>query len=133
ERGIVYGFEYTNDLLSNVSGGNKTGTIDQGKLQAILTVDFGKLAGWDGLTAFVNIFGIHNTGRMRRDYVGGINTIAAIEAVPTVRLSELWGEQAFANGRARLRVGQIPAAPRFFSRNFPRDPFLPSDCGAASA
>ena len=50
ERGVVYGLEYTNDVLSNVRGGTKTGTIDQGKLHGILTVDFGKLAGWDGLT-----------------------------------------------------------------------------------
>ena len=40
----------------------------------------GKLAGWDGLTLFSNFFYIHNTGRIRRDLVGGINTIAAIEA-----------------------------------------------------
>jgi hypothetical protein len=57
------------------------GPSDQGKLQGILTVDFGKLAGWNGLTGFVNVFQIHNTGRIRRDYVGGLNTIAAIEAV----------------------------------------------------
>ena len=49
DRGVVYGFEYTNDVLSNVRGGTQTGTIDQGKLQGILTVDFDKLAGWSGL------------------------------------------------------------------------------------
>ena len=80
DRGVVYGLEYTNDLLSNVRGGTRTGTINQGKLQGIVTVDFGKLAGWNGLSAFANFFHIHNTGRIRRDYVGGINTIAAIEA-----------------------------------------------------
>ena len=45
ERGVVYGLEYTNDMLSNVRGGLRTGTIDQGKLHGILTVDFDKLAG----------------------------------------------------------------------------------------
>jgi len=29
ERGVVYGLEYTHDLLSNVHGGLRTGTIDQ--------------------------------------------------------------------------------------------------------
>ena len=85
------------------AAGCKTGTIDQGKLHGILTVDFGKLAGWEGLSGFVNFFQIHNTGRIRRDYVGGINTIAAIEAMPTTRLSEIWLEQKFANGQASLR------------------------------
>ncbi len=45
DRGVVFGLEYTNDVLSNLRGGLRTGTIDQGKLQGILTVDFGKLAG----------------------------------------------------------------------------------------
>jgi hypothetical protein len=63
DHGVVYGLEYTNDILSNVHGGTKTGTIDQGKLHGILTVDFGKLAGLDGLTFFANAFQIHNTGR----------------------------------------------------------------------
>lgn len=114
ERGVVYGLEYTNDVLSNLHGGLRTGTIDQGKLQGILTVDFGKLAGWNGLTGFANAFFIHNTGRIRRDYVGAINTIAAIEAVPTVRLSELWLEQKFADGKVSLRVGQLAADAEFF-------------------
>src|SRR6188474_2934486 len=75
--GIVYGLEYTGDTLANVHGGSRVGTIYQGKLQGFLTVDFGKLAGWQGLSLFTNMYQIHNTGRIRRDYVGGINTIAA--------------------------------------------------------
>ena len=114
QRGVVYGLEYTNDTLSNVRGGIKTGTINQGKLHGILTIDLGKLAGWDGLTMFANIFQIHNTGRIRRDYVGGLNTIAAIEAVPTTRLSELWLEQSFAGGKASLKAGQLTADSEFF-------------------
>ena len=114
ERGVVYGLEYTNDLLSNVRGGIRTGTIDQGKIQGILTVDLGRLAGLDGLTFFTNFFQIRNTGRIRRDFVGGLNTIAAIEAVPATRLSEIWLEQSFADGKAGLRVGQLTADSEFF-------------------
>jgi porin len=113
-RGVVYGLEYTNDVLSNVRGGTRTGTIDQGKLHGILTVDLDKLAGLPGLTFFANFFQIHNTGRIRRDYVGGINTIAAIEAVPTTRLSELWVEQSFAGDKASLKIGQLTADSEFF-------------------
>src|SRR5262245_21045276 len=83
DRGVVYGLEYTSDVLSNLTGGFRTGTIYQGKLHGILTVDLEKLMGLKGLSFFANAFQIHNTGRIRRDYVGGINTIAAIEAVPT--------------------------------------------------
>ena len=114
ERGVVYGLEYTNDVLSNVRGGLRTGTIDQGKLHGILTVDLDKLFGLQGLSFFANVFQIHNTGRIRRDYVGGINTIAAIEAVPATRLSELWLEQKFADGKVALRAGQLAADAEFF-------------------
>ena len=114
DRGVVFGLEYTNDVLSNVRGGIRTGTIDQGKLQGIVTVDFGKLAGWNGLTAFANFFQIHNTGRMLKGYVGGLNTIAAIEAAPATRLSEIWFEQSFAGGMASVRAGQLAADAEFF-------------------
>lgn len=112
--GVVYGLEYTNDTLGNLRGGTRTGWINQGKLQGILTIDFEKLAGWEGLTFFGNFFQLHNTGRIRRDYVGGINTIAAIEAVPTTRLSEVWVEQKFAGGQASVRAGQLAADSEFF-------------------
>ena len=114
ERGVIYGLEYTNDILSNVRGGLRTGTIDQGKLHGILAVDLDKLLGLKGLSFFVNFFQIHNTGRIRRDYVGGLNTIAAIEAVPTTRLSEVWFEQSFAGDKASLKAGQLAADAEFF-------------------
>jgi porin len=114
EHGITYNLIYTNDVLSNVAGGIKRGTIDQGKLEAQITVDLEKLADWKGLTFYANGFQIHNTGRIRRDYVGGMNTIAAIEAVPTTRLSELWFEQKFWGDKATIRVGQLAADSEFF-------------------
>ncbi|MFZ1895533.1 MAG: carbohydrate porin [Rhodoplanes sp.] len=112
--GATFNFIYVNDVLGNVNGGLRRGFIDQGLLIYNMTVDFEKLIGWQGLSFFTNGFLIHNTGRIRRDYVGGINTIAAIEAVPTGRLSELWLEQSFWNGGASLRAGQLAADVEFF-------------------
>jgi porin len=114
ESGITYALIYTNDVLSNLSGGNKRGTIDQGKVEGQLSVDLAKLAGWQDLTLYANAFQTHNTGRMRRDYVGGMNTIAAIEAAPSTRLSELWIERKFLGGAASFRIGQLVADNEFF-------------------
>lgn len=114
ERGITYSLIYTNDVLSNLSGGTRRGTIDQGKLEGQLTVDLNKLVGWQDLTFYANAFQIHDTGRIRRDYVGGMNTIAAIEAAPSTRLSELWIERKFLNGDASFRIGQLVADNEFF-------------------
>lgn len=113
-RGITYSLIYTNDILANIDGGLKRGAIDQGKLEGTLSVDLEKLAGLKGLSFFANGFEIHNSGRIRRDYVGGINTIAAIEARPTERLSELWLEQKFWDDKASLRFGQLAADVEFF-------------------
>jgi porin len=114
EHGLKWSLYYTNDILSNLSGGIKRGTIDQGKLDLQVTTDLDKVAGLKGLTFYWNAFEIYNTGRIRRDYVGGMNTIAAIEAAATVRLSELWLEQKFLNDAASIRVGQLAADQEFF-------------------
>jgi porin len=114
DRGVLYAVMYTNDLLANVQGGTKRGTIDQGKVEGTISFDLEKLAGWKDLSFFANGFQIHNSGRIRRDYVGGINTIAAIEAVPALRLSEIWLERKFMNGEASIRVGQLAADVEFF-------------------
>jgi porin len=112
--GIVYNLIYTADVLANVHGGLRRGVVYQGKLETTFAIDLEKLAGLPGLSFYTNAFQIHNTGRIDRDYVGGINTIAAIEAVPTTRLSELWLEQKFWNGNASVRAGQLAADVEFF-------------------
>jgi porin len=130
-RGVTYNLYYTNDVLADVDGGSKRGLIDQGKLEGALTIDFTK-SGWQGLSLFANGFQIHNTGRIRRDYVGGINTIAAIEAVPTIRLSELWLEQKMLDGKASLRIGQLAADVEFFFSGL-STMFLQSDWATIAA
>ncbi len=107
ERGVQFRLSYFNDVLGNVHGGRQRGWINQGLLEPSLQLDFDQLAGLRGLRGYANGFFIHNTGRIRRDLVGGVNTIAAIEAMPRIRLSELWLEQGLLDGRVRLRAGQL--------------------------
>jgi len=114
ERGIDFRLSYFTDVLGNVQGGQRRGWINQGLFEPSLRVDFERLAGIPGLRAYANAFVIHNTGRILRDKVGGVNTIAAIEAMPRVRLSEAWIEQSFAGGQVRLRAGQLAADVVFF-------------------
>ena len=49
DHGVTYSLIYTNDVLGNLSGGIRRGTIDQGKLEAQLYIDLEKLAGLEGL------------------------------------------------------------------------------------
>ena len=112
--GIEYGFIYTNEVLGNVSGGLRRGAIFDGKFDAILQADFGKLAGWDGLSFYANVFQLHGTGRLKQQYTGAINTNSNIEALPTTRLSELWFEQKFGEPYAPLS-GTDEAITRFLT------------------
>lgn len=80
---------YTFDWLRNTRGGLKRGTMGQGVFNLQWTLDLEKQFGWPGTTLFVSAFDTHNSGRIRRDHVGGLNTIAAIEAKSATRLSEL--------------------------------------------
>jgi len=98
ERGITYNLIYTNDVLSNLAGGNKRGTIDQGKVEGQLTVDLAKLAGWQDLTLYANAFQIHNTGRIRRDDVGGMTEDTAHDLARFLGVKPL---------RERREAGQI--------------------------
>jgi porin len=130
DHGISYNVIYTNDVLGNLSGGIKRGAIDQGKLEAQLLIDLEKFAGWKGWSFYTNAFGIYNSGRIRRDYVGGMNTIAAIEATPTVRLSELWVERWA--GPVNFRIGQLAADAEFFYSDVSQL-FLQSDWATITA
>jgi carbohydrate-selective porin OprB len=85
DNGLSYQLIWTNDALSNLSGGIRSGTIYQGKLETQVYIDLEKLAGWKNWSFYANTFAIYNNGRIRRDYVGGMNTIAAIEATPNCR------------------------------------------------
>jgi porin len=114
QHGTTFTVFYTNDVLGNLSGGIKRGTIDQGKVELQVTTDLDKVAGLKDLTLYWNAFQVHNTGRIRRDYAGGMNTIAAIEAAPATRLSELWLEQKILNGQASIRAGQLAADSEFY-------------------
>lgn len=132
ERGVTYNLWYRTDLLANLAGGRRRGVINQGLLEPAVAADLERLAGLRGLRFFANGFIIHNSGRIRRDLVGGVNTIAAIEGVPTARLSELWLEQSLFDGRAALRLGQLAADVEFFFADI-QALFLQSDWPTISA
>jgi porin len=114
DRGVSYNVIHTNDVPGNMRGGIRRGTVDQGKLEGQLMVDLEKLVGWKDWAFYTNSFGIYDSGRIRRDYVGGMNTIAAVEAAPTLRLSELWLERKFFDGAVSLRFGKLAADSELF-------------------
>ena len=126
ERGLTFNSIYTGEVLANVSGGLKRGAVYQGKLELNATADLEKLAGLEGLTFFTNGFQIHPTAGISRRFVGNFQTISAIEALPATRLSELWLERKFGDGKFGIRFGQLAADAEFFIAGYSL-PFINSD------
>ncbi|MCJ2083157.1 carbohydrate porin [Methylobacterium sp. J-090] len=124
-RGINLTFLATHEVLGNPSGGVRSGAIHAGKLEGILTVDLGRLAGLDGVTAFANAFRIHDTGGLRDRSFQRLVTVSNIEAYPTTRLSELWLERRWDSGFA-VRIGQLAADGEFLASETGK-PFLSND------
>jgi porin len=108
----------TSEILGDVAGGMRRGAVFQGKLETIVRADLEKMFGLRGLSFFTNSFQIHNTGGIRRDYVGSFNTISNIEALATTRLSEIWLEQKFFNDTFSVRFGQLAADAEFFISDY---------------
>src|SRR3954469_7567639 len=117
EKGLTYSFVLTSEGLADVAGGMRQGGVFQGKLETIIRADLEKMLGLRGLSFFTNVALVHNTGGIRRDYVGSFNTISNIEALATVRLSELWLEQKIGDTFS-LRFGQLAADTEFFISNY---------------
>ncbi len=141
DRGVTYGFLHTTEALSNVRGGIKRGTVFDGKLETLIGIDFGRLAGLDGLTMFSNILQLHGDSGPDRNLLGNLNTVSNIEALPTTRLSELWLQQTFAGGMASLRAGQLVVDTEFLysqyfsffmSSDWPTNPAVNIPSGGAA-
>lgn len=114
ERGVTATVLFRNDVLAHAVTGRAAGAVNQTLIEPSFYVDLGRFAGLSGAGAFTNFFIIHNTGRLHQSIVQSINTIAAIEAIPTVRLSEAWFEQSLFNGVVNVRFGQLAADIEFF-------------------
>lgn len=113
DKGFALSFIYVGDVIGNVTGGVRRGTIYEGRLDTEVDADLEKLLGWRGTKLHFNVFQIHGRG-LSRDYVGNIATISEIEALPSTRLYEMWIEHTSADGALALKIGQQAADVEFF-------------------
>jgi porin len=109
--GISPSLTYTGEVLGNVSGGVRRGTIYDGRLDVGVDGDLQKLFGWSGAKFHANVINSHGDG-LSREYIGNLMTVSNIEALNHTRLYELWVEQSFGKNIA-LRLGQFGADAEF--------------------
>jgi porin len=92
------------DLWENTTGGLKTGGTVLSKLRISATWGAGQL-GDASFKAHAQIFAI-NGRPFSGDFVGDSQTLSNIEAPTSVRLFELWADQAFGD-KGSVRVGLL--------------------------
>jgi porin len=115
DKGVVLGGDTIDEVLGNVSGGAKRGSIYDGRLEIFATLDLDKLFAWPDATFHVNAYQTHGRG-LSANYLGNnLMTASNIEAARSTRLFDLWIEQLFLAGALSVRGGQIAADDEFFT------------------
>ncbi len=113
-KGVTYSLSYIGEVFDNLRGGIERGSVYEGRFDLHLEADLEKLAGLPGLTFHAQLLQIHGRGPSRRK-VSNLMTVSNIEALPSIRLDELWLEQALLDGKLSVRVGQLSADMEFLS------------------
>jgi porin len=112
-QGILFGVNYTSDVLGNVSGGVEQSTHYAGLLEVYTAIDLSKLIGWPGLAFHASGYQIHGTS-ISGENLGSLAAVSNIEAYPSTRLFELWFEQRLLDDRVAIRFGQLAVDGEFF-------------------
>lgn len=112
DKGLSLQLNYIADIFGNASGGQQTGAAYAGRMELVVDADLEKLMGIQGGAFHANGYWITGAG-LTSNYVGSMMAVSNIEALPTVRLYELWYEQKFFDGKLGLRVGQLAADTEF--------------------
>lgn len=112
-KGVTWQINDNLDLLGDVSGGMRRGSIAENQVQMVVDADLEKLFGWSGGAVHASGYRIDGTNGLSRGYVGNLLTVSNIEALSSTKLYELWFEQTFAAGKAALRFGQLGADTEF--------------------
>ncbi len=117
DKGITLQATYIGESLADISGGMRQGAIYEGRLELMLEADMAKIANWQGATLHADGYWIQGTG-LTRCYVGSLEPVSYIEALPTVRLYELWWEQKLLDNKLALRAGLLGADSDFVSSKY---------------
>ena len=82
------------DGFANLRGGVRRDVAALAQVKLGLELDFGALAGLDGWSVGISAFGI--LAASPPTLIGGLAPLSNAEALPTVRLSELWVQREVA-------------------------------------
>ena len=105
-KGITFDLQYVNDYFGVVKGDTIRGHDDDwGRVRFTLDVDFGKLAGINGLS--FHITGLNQNGGNAGNNIGSVANPSSLVSAQTSRLDSYWLQQKLFNGVLVLKIGQM--------------------------
>ena len=115
KKGIDFSLVHKSDFLSNFSGGIKRGAAWEGHTEARVSLDFEKLAGLAGTTAFVHYHS--NLGsKFNTNYVGAVVGVDNIEvATNTAQFYQAWLQKNFFKDQLSLLAGLYAIDAEFYA------------------
>ncbi len=106
EKGVTFDFFYVADFLDTPSAAIKTGAGAWNRVRGTMDIDFGKLAGWNGLTFHVT--GLWQGGpNIGADYLGSISNPSGLVSARTEMLDSYWLQYAMLNDKVEFKFGQF--------------------------
>lgn len=111
--GLTFTLASIDEVFGVLSGGLRQQPSYEGRSEFTVDSDLQKLVGWTGASAHITVYQIRNSGSNVGNNSGTLADPSNIDAWPTTRLFTLWYQQAFANDRFSLRLGQLAADDEF--------------------
>ena len=111
DQGLDIFFDYSSEVMSNVSGVERSGTGYNGLASFGLEADLGQPLGWEGISLKLSGMDLHGSGIGSR--VGDMMGVSNIEGYGSVRLYESWVEKTFEAQSLSLRAGLLLADEEF--------------------
>lgn len=114
DSGVTLEFTHRSDLVANMGGGLRRGDAWLGYTDARALLDFDKLHGWPGLTAYLHYhsaLGDKPNARDSGSYMGVDNIETAVN---TAQFFHAWVQQNFFEDSASVLLGLYPVDSEFY-------------------
>lgn len=114
DKGIAVELTHKSDMLANASGGVARGGVVLMNSEAAVEMDLGKLAGWDGASAFVQ-YHVQHGNRSINSYTGSFAGVDNIETgTSTGQFFQAWLQKNSADDSLSLLAGLYAVDSEFY-------------------
>jgi len=114
DKGVAVELTHKSDMLANTSGGVSRGAAWLMNSEAAVSLDLGKLAGWDATSAFIQ-YHVQHGNKSINNYVGSFAGVDNIETgTSTGQFFQAWLQKNFVDDSLSLLVGLYAIDSEFY-------------------